>query len=202
MRHSKKKKELLAKAHEEFSKKEKAREKEFSELQQLYHSKNEELAKRENEFKHQLEEKDQKIQEYSHLLQECLDALHAQKLKSESQSIQLLHSSQGMYCITAHVYVTPFVLNIVVLPNEEQQSQLKETIQLKEKRTIELKEEEIQERVDTLYQQKVNAQKVNHLSESTQCSITADRETRQVQEGINILNLMSQFNHVLCITIK
>ena len=98
------KKEELAKAKEEFAKKEK----EFSrELQQLRDSKIEELARTENEFKHQLEEKEQKIQEYSHLLQlnkkeleECQDALHTQRLKNESQNIQLLHhSSQGMYCI-------------------------------------------------------------------------------------------------------
>ena len=56
-------------------------------------------------------------------------------------------------------------------------------------RILELKEKEIQERVDTLYQQKVNefffnAHKVNHISTSTQCSIeTADNAT-QVQEGI------------------
>lgn len=54
-----------------------------------------------------------------------------------------------------------------------------------------LKEKEIQERANTLYQQKVkkfflNAHKVNHryLSTSTQCNIeTANRGT-QVQEGI------------------
>ena len=93
----------LNKKQEEFTKKEK----ELSELQQLCHSKKEELAKTENEFKHQLEKKEQKIQEYSHLLQlnkkeleECQDALRTQKLKNESQSIQLLHHSpQGMYCI-------------------------------------------------------------------------------------------------------
>ena len=56
-------------------------------------------------------------------------------------------------------------------------------------RTLELKEKEIQERADTLYQQKVNesslnTQKVNHISSSTQCNIeTADNAT-QVQEGI------------------
>ena len=80
------------------------------------------------------------------------------------------------------------------MPNDEQQSKDKEiralTIQLEEmKKTLELKEKEIQERVDTLYQQKVNefffnAHKVNHISSSTQCNIeTTDRET-QVQEGI------------------
>ena len=84
----------LKKKQGEFAK----REKEFSrELRQLHHSKKEELAKTENEFKHQLEKKEQKIQEYSCLLQECLDALHAQKQKND---IQLLHHSpQGMYCI-------------------------------------------------------------------------------------------------------
>ena len=62
-------------------------------------------------------------------------------------------------------------------------------IQLEEmEKKLKLKEEEIQERVDTLYQQKVkellNTHKVNHISTSTQCSIeTADRET-QTQEGI------------------
>ena len=82
----------------------------------------------------------------------------------------------------------------MVLPNDEEQAKKKEiralTIQLEEmEKTLELKEKEIQERVDTLYQQKVNefffnAHKVNHISSSTQCSIeTADRET-QVQEGI------------------
>ena len=82
------------------------------------------------------------------------------------------------------------------MPNDEQQSKDKEisysalTIQLEEmERTIELKEKEIQERADTLYQQKVNefflnAHKVNHISTSTQCNIeTADNATR-VQEGI------------------
>ena len=83
---------------------------------------------------------------------------------------------------------------IVVLPNDEQQPKDKEiralTIQLEDmERTLELKEKEIQERVDTLYQQKVNesslnAHKVNHISQSTQCNIeTADNAT-QVQEGI------------------
>ena len=82
---------------------------------------------------------------------------------------------------------------IVVLPNDEQQSKDKEirdlTIQLEEmERTLELKEKETQV-VDTLYQQKfneffLNAHKVNHISQSTQCSIeTADNAT-QVQEGI------------------
>ena len=82
----------------------------------------------------------------------------------------------------------------MVLPNDEQQSKDKEiralTIQLEEmERTLELKEKEFQERVDTLYQQKVNefflnAHKVNHISSSTQCNIeTADNAT-QVQEGI------------------
>ena len=87
----------LQKKQEEFFEKEK----EFSELYQL---KKEELAKTE----HQLEKKEQKIQEYSHLLQlnkkeleECQDALHTQQLKNESQNTQLLHSSQGMYCINS-----------------------------------------------------------------------------------------------------
>ena len=82
----------------------------------------------------------------------------------------------------------------MVLPDGEQQSKDKEiralTIQLEDmERTLELKEKEIQERVDTLYQQKVNefflnAHKVNHISTSTQSSIeTADNAT-QVQEGI------------------
>ena len=68
------------------------------------------------------------------------------------------------------------------MPNDEQQPKEKE-------RTLELKEKEIQERVETLYQQKVNesslnAHKVNHISTSTQCNIeTADNAT-QVQEGI------------------
>ena len=73
----------------------------------------------------------------------------------------------------------------MVLPNDEQQSKEKEiralTIQLEEmEKTLELKEKEIQERVDTIYQQKVNefflnAHKVNHISQSTQCNIeTAD----------------------------
>ena len=71
------------------------------------------------------------------------------------------------------------------MPNDEQQSKEKEiralTIQLEEmEKTLELKEKEIQERVDTIYQQKVNefflnAHKVNHISQSTQCNIeTAD----------------------------
>ena len=70
----------------------------------------------------------------------------------------------------------------MVLPNDEQQLKEKE-------RTLELKEKEIQERAETLYQQKVNesslnAHKVNHISTSTQCNIeTADNAT-QVQEGI------------------
>ena len=82
----------------------------------------------------------------------------------------------------------------MVLPNEEQQLKDKEiralTIQLEDmERTLELKKKEIQERADTLYQQKVNesslnTQKVNHISQSTQSSIeTADNAT-QVQEGI------------------
>ena len=85
---------------------------------------------------------------------------------------------------------------IVVLPNDEQQSREKEiralTIQLEEmERTLELKEKEIQERADTLYQQKVNefflnAHKVNHISSSTQCNIeTADNAT----EGITFNEL-------------
>ena len=80
------------------------------------------------------------------------------------------------------------------MPNDEQQSKDKEiralTIQLEDmERTLELKEKEIQERADTLYQQKVNefflnTHKVNHISTSTQCNIeTADNAT-QVQEGI------------------
>ena len=86
----------LNKKQEEFAKKEK----ELSELQQLYHSKEEELAKTLNEFKHQLEKKEQEKQKYSRLLQEHQDALHTQKLKNESQNIQLLHHSpQSMYCM-------------------------------------------------------------------------------------------------------
>ena len=91
-----------------------------------------------------------------------------------------------------HVYVTHLYL-IVVLPNDEQQSKEKEikvlTIQLEDmERTLKLKEKEIQERADTLYQQKVNesslnAHKVNHISTSTQCSTETDNAT-QVQEGI------------------
>ena len=84
---------------------------------------------------------------------------------------------------------------IAVLSNEEQQLNKKRiralTIQLEEmERTLELKEKEIQERVDTLYQQKVNefflnTHKVNDISSSTQCNIeTADNAT-QVQEGIS-----------------
>ena len=82
------------------------------------------------------------------------------------------------------------------MPNDEQQSKDKEiralTIQLEEmERTLELKEKEFQERVDTLYQQKVNdfflnAHKVNHISSSTQCNIeTADNAT----EGITFNEL-------------
>ena len=81
-----------------------------SDLQFELQKKQEEFAEKEKKFselKHQLEKKEQKIQEYSHLLQvnkkeleECQDALHTQKLKNESQTIQLLHHSpQGMYCI-------------------------------------------------------------------------------------------------------
>ena len=81
-----------------------------SDLQFELQKKQEEFAEKEKEFselKHQLEKKEQKIQEYSHLLQvnkkeleECQDALRTQKLKNESQTIQLLHHSpQGMYCI-------------------------------------------------------------------------------------------------------
>ena len=85
----------LQKKQEEFAEKEK-------ELAELHHIKKEELAKTE----HQLKKKEQKIQEYSHLLQmnikeleECQDALRTQKLKTESQNIQLLHHApQGMYC--------------------------------------------------------------------------------------------------------
>ena len=145
----------LNKKQEEFTKKEK----ELSELQQLYHSKKEELTKTENEFRHQLGKKEQKIQEYIHLLQvnkkeleECQDALRTQQLKNETLS----HLLEDM------------------------------------ERTLELKEKKIQERADTLYQQKVdefflNAHKVNRLSQATQCSIkTADSAT-QVQEG-NIFN--------------
>ena len=83
----------------------------------------------------------------------------------------------------ANVYVTSFVyLVVMALPNDEQQLKEKE-------RTLELMKKEIQERMETLYQQKVNeffrnAHKVNHLSQATQCSIeTADHVT-QVQEGI------------------
>ena len=84
----------------------------------------------------------------------------------------------------------------MVLANDEQQPKDKEiralTIQLEDmERTLELKEKEIQERVDTLYQQKVNefflnAHKVNHISTSTQCNIeTADNAT----EGITFNEL-------------
>ena len=94
------------------------------------------------------------------------------------------------------------------MPNDEQQPKDKEiralTIQLEDmERTLELKEKEIQERVDTLYQQRVNkffinAHKVNHMSTSAQCNIeTADREIH-VQKGI-IIFIMSYFNHELCI---
>ena len=80
------------------------------------------------------------------------------------------------------------------MPNDEQQSREKEiralTIQQLEEREriLEVKENKIKERVDTIYQQKVNefflnAHKVNHISSSTQCNIeTADNAT-QVQEG-------------------
>ena len=82
------------------------------------------------------------------------------------------------------------------MANDEQQPKDKEiralTIQLEDmERTLELKEKEIQERVDTLYQQKVNefflnAHKVNHISTSTQCNIeTADNAT----EGITFNEL-------------
>ena len=81
-----------------------------SDLQFELQKKQEEFGEKEKEFselKHQLEKKEQEIQEYSHLLQvnkkeleECQDALHTQKLKNESQTIQLLHHApQGMYCI-------------------------------------------------------------------------------------------------------
>ena len=81
-----------------------------SDLQFELQKKQEEFAEKEKEFselKHQLEKKEQQIQEYSHLLQvnkkeleECQDALRTQKLKNESQTIQLLHHApQGMYCI-------------------------------------------------------------------------------------------------------
>ena len=85
--------ELLIK-QEEFTKK-------FSrELHNRGHNKKVELAKTENEFKHQSEKKEKEIQECSQILQDCLDALHTQQLKNESQTIQLLHHSpQGMYCI-------------------------------------------------------------------------------------------------------
>ena len=84
----------------------------------------------------------------------------------------------------------------MVLPNKEQQSNEKEisyralTIQLEDmERTLELKEKEIQEKADTLYQQKVNefflnAHKVNHISQSTQCNIETADDATQVQEGI------------------
>ena len=73
---------------------------------------------------------------------------------------------------------------IVVLSNDEQQSKEKEiralTIQLEDiERTLELKEKEIQERADTL-----NAHKVNHLSQATQCNIETADDATQVQEGI------------------
>ena len=60
----------------------------------------------------------------------------------------------------------------MVLPNDEQQSKEKE-----------------KKRVDTLYQQKVNesslnTQKVNHISQSTQCNIETADDATQVQEGI------------------
>ena len=85
----------LQKKQEEFAEKEK-------ELAELHHIKKEELAKTE----HQHKKKEQKLEEYSHLLQmnikeleECQDALRTQKLKTESQNIQLLHHApQGMYC--------------------------------------------------------------------------------------------------------
>ena len=70
----------------------------------------------------------------------------------------------------------------MALPNDEQQLKEKE-------RTLELKKKEIQERPETLFQQKVNeffcnVHTVNHLSQATQCNIeTADHVT-QVQEGI------------------
>ena len=73
----------------------------------------------------------------------------------------------------------------VCIKDDEQQSKEKESRALK----IQLEKTEIQETVDTLYEQKVNesslnAQKVNHISSSTQCNIeTADIGT-QVQEGI------------------
>ena len=81
-----------------------------SDLQFELQKKQEEFAEKEKEFselKHQLEKKEQEIQEFSHLLQvnkkeleECQDALCTQKLKNESQTIQLLHHApQGMYCI-------------------------------------------------------------------------------------------------------
>ena len=92
----------------------------------------------------------------------------------------------------------------MTLPDEEQQLNKKLTIQLEEmKKTLELKEKEIQERVDNLYQQRVNefflnAHKVNHMSTSIQCNIeTADREIH-VQKGI-IIFIMSYFDHELCI---
>ena len=135
------------------------KEKVLSELQQLYHSKKEELTKTENEFRHQLGKKEQKIQEYIHLLQVN---------KKELEECQDALRTQQL--------------------KNETLSHLLEDME----RTLELKEKKIQERADILYQQKVdefflNAHKVNHISQSTQCSIkTADSAT-QVQEG-NIFN--------------
>ena len=84
------------------------------------------------------------------------------------------------------------------MPNDEQQSKEKEiralTIQLENmERTLELKEKEIQERADTLYQQKVNefffnAHKVNHISTSIQCSIETADNAAQMQEGIILMS--------------
>ena len=84
------------------------------------------------------------------------------------------------------------------MANDEQQPKDKEiralTIQLEDmERTLELKEKEIQERVDTLYQQKVkelllNTQKVNHISTSTQSSIETADNAIQVQEGIILMS--------------
>ena len=81
------------------------------------------------------------------------------------------------------------------MPNDEEQSKKKEiralTIQLEEmERALELKEKEIEERADTLYQQRVNefflnAHKVTHISTSTQCNIET---ATQMQEGIILMS--------------
>ena len=84
----------------------------------------------------------------------------------------------------------------MVLPNDEQQLQENKIRALKledMERTLELKEKEIQERVDTLYQQKVNefsfnAHKVNHISTSIRCSIETADNAAQMQEGIILMS--------------